>query len=244
MPAIVTATSTTDLPAALRGSDTPPGYVRLTCGDPALSVVVLLGSEAPKLTAGVGGWEVVGRPRDVGMTLWGGVEPYQLSLPLMFDGWADKRVQETPLRRLLRVARGDDESPPGILRVAGIPLPAARWVVEGIDFGEPIARVKDGARYRQPVTLTLREYVPPSYLKRRKSPFATSPKSLIVKANKGDTFAKIAKRRGIKSWTVLRDLNRKLTPKANAEIKKGTSVRVPATKAAARTGGKDRKRKS
>lgn len=239
---IVTASNTADYQAALRGDRTPPGYVRLTCGDPALSLVVLLGPEAPKLTAGVGGWEVVSRPRDVGMTLWNGVEPYQLTLPLMLDGWADRRSQETPLRRLLRVGRGDDESPPGILRVGGLPLPASRWVIESIDFGDPIARVSDGARYRQPLTLTLREYVPPKYLKRRKSPYASSPKSIIVKANKGDTFAKIAKRRGIKSWTVLRDLNRKLTPKANATIKHGTAVRIPSTKAAARGGGKDKRR--
>lgn len=241
MAAIVTST-TGGVSAVPSGSAVPPGYVRLSCGDPALSLVVLLGTEAPKLTGGFGGWSIVGRPRDVGMTIWEGVEPYALTLPLMLDGWAERKSQETALRRLTRVARGDDESPPGILRIAGIPLPAKRWVIDGIDFGDPINRVRDGARYRQPLTLTLREYVPPKYLKRRKSPYASSGKTLIVKANKGDTPAKIAKRRGLKSWTVLRDLNRKLITKANQSLKTGTTVRVPASKTAARTGGKDKRK--
>lgn len=229
--------------AARLGGALPRGYVRLSCGDPALSLVALLGAEAPSLSGGFGGWEVIGRPRAVGMTIWDGVEPYQLTLSLMLDGYATGRSQESSLRALSRVARGDDESPPGVLGVEGIPLPAERWVIEGIDFGDPISRVEDGARIRQALTLTLREYVPPSYLTRRGSPSASSSKVVIVRAQKGDTPAKIAKRRRLKSWTVLRDLNRSIVTKANQKLKTGTKLRVPSSKAAARSGGKDRRGK-
>lgn len=215
------------------------GWVTLTCGDPALALTVRLGEDAPKLTGGLGGWETVARPRDVGMTVWDGVEPYQLTLSLMFDGFAAQRSQERALRALSRVARGDRESSPGVLSVGGIPLPADSWVIEGIEFGEPITR-NDGDRLRQPLTLTLREYVPPQYLRRRKSPSASSTKTVIVRAVKGDTPAKIAKRRKLKSWTVIRDLNRKVVKKANQVLKPGTKIRVPAAKRTAKSGGKDK----
>lgn len=241
--AIVTLASDPARFARLRRAErVPRGHVRLTCTDPAFSAVILLGPEAPKITAGNGGWSVIGRPRDVGMTVWDGVEPYQLSLSLMLDGWAARQSQEATIRGLARVARGDRESAPGTVRIEGIPLPARYWVIEGIDYGDPILRQRDGERYRQPITLTLRQYVPPQFIRRRKSPTQSSTKTVIVRAQQGDTPAKIAKRRRLKSWKVIRDLNRKVVKKANQKLKQGTKIRVPATKHAARVGGKDRRR--
>lgn len=229
--------------ATIAGGVIPRGHVRLSCGDPPFALVALLGPEAPTLSGGFGGWQVVARPRDVGMTIWEGVEPYQLTLSLMLDGYNEGHSQEPALRGLSRVARGDNESPPGVLTIDGIPLPVERWVIEGIDFGDPIRRLGDASRVRQALTITLREYVPPSYLRRRISPYASSSKAVIIRAQKGDTPAKIAKRRRLKSWTVLRDLNRSLISKANQKLKTGTKIRVPATKTAARSGGKDKRKK-
>jgi hypothetical protein len=215
-----------------------PGYVRLTCGDPAFALVTLLGEEAPQLSGGFGGWNVIGRPRDVGMTVWDGVEPYQLTLPLMLDAFADNRSQEGIIRRLTAVARGDRESPPGVLTVEGLPSlspPSRHWVIESMEFGDAIRRVSDMHRTRQQLTLALREYVRPEYLSRRKTTSKTSSKSIIVIAQKGDTAAKIAKRRRLKSWTLLRNLNRGLILKANQTIPTGTPVLVPVTKLAAKS---------
>lgn len=228
-------------PQPIAKGNLPRGYVRLSCGDPALDLIVLLGPEAPRVTGGIGGWTVTARPQAVGMTLWEGVEPYQLSLSLMLDGWTTGQSQERALRAVSRVARGDSESPPGVLVVEGIPLPASRWVVEAIDYGDPILDV-DGDRLRQPITLTLRQYVPPKFLRRKRSAYGSSSKSVILHAQHGDTPAKIAKRRRLKSWTVIRDLNSGLKLKANTKLKTGQKLRVPATKTQARSGGKDRKR--
>lgn len=207
----------------------PPGHVRLTCGDPKLDVTVWLGPEPPTIEAGIGGWNVTERPREVGMTIWGGVEPFQLSLSLMFDGWAARTNQENALANLIAVGRGDRESPPGVLAVEGLALPADDWVIESMEFGDPIYGT-DGNRLRQAVTLTLREYVPPEYLRRYKTGKAhASTKHVTVRAKRGDTLAKIAKRRKVK-WTAIRDMNRKLSSKANAPIKEGTQVRVPKPK--------------
>lgn len=205
---------------------TTPGFVRLLCDDPPLNVDVLLGADAPKLSGGVGGWEVKARPRQVGMTTWNGVEPFELALPLLFEGWRHQASQEGALGDLLRVARGDDESPPGVLIVYGIPIPVAEWVIEGIDYDDPIARPSDMARVRQPVTLTLREYVPPTYLQGRTLGVRVKGKTAIVVVKRGDTPALIARRRHCK-WTDLRDLNRKVVHKANQKLVVGTKLRVP-----------------
>jgi hypothetical protein len=211
-----------------------PGWVRITCDDPAANLVLRLGTEPPKVTGGLGGWEVTARPRQVAMTTWAGTEPFQVSLSLMLDGYAADSSVERSLRRLVTVARGDDESPPGVVRVTGIPLPVeAGWVLEAVEFADPILRgtaTRNGAsgeRLRQPLTLTLREYVPPSYLQLRKGALAgAKTKTRVVTARKGETVAHLARRQHCK-WTELRALNPKLIRKANQALKAGTKVRAP-----------------
>jgi hypothetical protein len=205
----------------------PPGYVRLSCDDPTFELVVLLGAEMPTLGAGVGGWEVTPRPRQLGMTTWEGVEPFTLSLPLMFDGYAAHRSQESALRRLVRVARGDDESRPGILTIDGLVLPASEWVVEGIEWGDPIRSRRTMDRTRQALTLQLREYVPPKYLQRRRKALqGAKGKTHIVIVKKGDTPASIARRARCK-WTDIRELNASVVHKANQNLRDGSKLRVP-----------------
>jgi hypothetical protein len=204
----------------------PHGHVRLVCDDPHANLVLLLGPEAPQLGAGVGGWEVTNRPRQVGMTTWAGVEPFQLTLGVMLDGLAVRRNVERTLRKLVTVARGDEESPPGVLELYGIAVPADEWVIEGMEFGDPILSGY-GNRLRQPLTLTLREYVPPSYLRlRRHALQGARRKTKVVTSRRGDTPAKVARRNHCK-WTDLRKLNPKLVKKANQHLHTGTKLRVP-----------------
>jgi hypothetical protein len=215
-----------------------PGYVALHCDDPALRLVVLLGEDPVRITGGAGGWDVTARPQQVGMTTWNGSEPLQASLALMFDGWARETGQERALRRLLTVARGDDESPPGVIEIEGVPLLADRdWVIEGIDYGDVIVDASSRKRLRQALTLTLREYVPPTFLQlRRRALSANKAKTAVITAHKGDTPAKIARRQHCK-WTDLRTLNPKAVKKANQALTAGIKLRVPVAKA------KDRKAK-
>jgi hypothetical protein len=218
------------------------GYVRLRCDDPPLDVTALLGADPVAITAGFGGWEVTARPRQVGMTTWQGVEPFQMSLPLMFDGWSSGVSQETALGLLLTVARGDKDSEPGVLHLSGIPLPAHHgWVIEGIDYGDVIVDPASGARLRQALTLTLREYVEPKFLRLKKGARQKARrKTRVITAKKGDTPAKIARAQKCK-WTDLRELNPKIVKKANQTLKAGTKLRAPVavahhTKLAARHG--------
>jgi hypothetical protein len=211
----------------------PAGHVRLLCDDPALNLVVLMGEDSPRVSSGVGGWEVTQRPRQVGMTTWDGVEPYQLTLPLMFNGLGQNRTrthvghysQEKAIRQLMRVARGDDESRPGVLVVEGLPLPADEWVIEGIDFGDAVRHVTH--RIRQACTLTLREYVPPKYKQLRKRALqGAKGKTRVIVVKHGDTPARIARREHCK-WGEIRDLNAGTVRKANQALKQGSKLRVP-----------------
>jgi hypothetical protein len=191
-------------------SSLPPNYVRVTCDDPKLNVVALLGEEPARLTGGFGGWEVSARPRQVGMTTWTGVEPLQLELSLLLDGWASATSQENAISDIVTCARGDDNSPPGI-----------------VELGDVIVDPASRERLRQALALTLREYVPPEYLQqRRRAVLGSKGKTRVVTARQGDTPAKIARRLHCK-WTDLRELNSTVVKKANQALKKGAKLRAP-----------------
>lgn len=204
----------------------PRGCIRLSCDDPAADLVLGLGAEPPKITGGVGGWEVTARPRQVGMTTWQGSEPFQMQLSVMLDGHSTDTSVEPTLRKLVTIARGDDESPPGVVSITGIPMPADDWVLEALEFGDALLRSADGARVRQPLGLTLREYVPPSFLQLRGGALAGKGKTKVMTARKGDTPAKIARRQECK-WTELRELNPTLVRKANQALVRHSKLRVP-----------------
>jgi hypothetical protein len=207
-------------------AELPYGHVRITCDDPVVNIVVLLSDEPIRYTAGFGGWEVTQRPRQVGMTSWQGQEPLQLTLGLMFNTFDTPGTISSDVAALRRIARGDDESPPGVCTIEGIPLGPDDWIIEGLEFGEALRRA-DGYAVRQEVTLTLREYVPPSYLQlRRKALAGGKGKTKIITTKRGDTPASIARRMHCK-WTDLRTLNRKIVKKANQKLKTGTKLRVP-----------------
>lgn len=229
----------------------PSGWVRLRCTDPYLNLASLLGPDSPLVTGGLGGWEVTRIPRSVGMTTWEGSDPYALQFGLVMvgagkAGWIsggtflandpqnrdDQWSLEPAIRALRSVARGDNESPPGIVEIHGIPnLPADRWVIEEIDeTDDVIRRVSDMHRIRQVINLTFREYRPPTYKRlARRALQGKMGKTTTIKIKKGDTPAIIAKRRKCK-WTDLRKLNPTIVKKAHQNLPDGRKLRVPVIK--------------
>lgn len=206
------------------------GRIRLSCSNPPLNAVMYLGPDPPKLSGGFGGWETTPRPRAVGMTTWSGVPPFVLELNVLLgrqDLDAEVSV-ERRIRRLIDVARGTEDHPPGIVFVDGIPgLPADRWVIDGLDFGDVI-RDRDMERIRQVITISLLEYQPPEYETLRRGSLARArPKVVKYTVKKGDTPAKIARNHRCK-WTDIREVNRKgLIKKANQDLKDGSKINVP-----------------
>ena len=225
-----------------------PGTVQIYCADPPRGLIVLLGTDPVKLTGGGGGWENVTRPHQTSMTLWQGSEPWGLQLPLMLDDYAERGGVERAMRVLGRLVKGDDDSEPGVVEIGGIPLPVDEWVIESIDYGDPIRGVTDMRLLRQPCTLMLREYVPPEYVRlRRRSLLKPRRKTKVVTVKKGDTPAKIARRFKCK-WTALRELNPKIVRKAHqkarprdekkAKFRVGVKIRVPVKPTPKKGGGR------
>jgi hypothetical protein len=205
----------------------PVGWVGLHCDDPPLSLLVRLGEGPVSIKAGLGGWTVTPRPRQVGMTTWEGVEPFAVDVPLMFDGWADDVSQESSIADLVTVARGDAGSEPGVVEVSGLNLPADRWVIEALEFADTLVRPSDNERLRQVATLTLREYVPPSYLRLRRSALqGAKGKTKVIRAHKGDTPVTIA-RRYATTFSVLRQMQPAVIVKSTQKLATGAKVRVP-----------------
>jgi hypothetical protein len=207
-----------------------PGFVRLRSTNPPLNVYARLGPDAPKLTGGFGGWEVTQRPRDVGMTVWQGVPPFEYTLNLLLgnESLRDAPSLERVLSQLITVARGDDNHPPGVVTITGMPgLPADRWIINNLDFGD-IVRNRQMETIRQTVTITFLEYQPPEYGRLARGALAKpKQRTVIYTVKRGDTPAKIARARRCK-WTDIRAINRKgLITKANQTLKAGSRINVP-----------------
>lgn len=124
----------------------------------------LAGDDA--LGGGVGGWEVVARPRRRSGVEWVGHEPWTLSLPLVTSG-VDVRGNrdvsvEAKIRQLVAMAQKTKKTDePPIIKVSGpirLPSPRMRWVITGLEWGAQM-RNKRGRRIQQEVTVHLLEHV-------------------------------------------------------------------------------------
>lgn len=211
-----------------------PGWVRVVSRNRDLNIKGLLDETNPRLTGGWGGWEVTGRPRQVGITTWKGVDPFVLEFGMILNGERIGRLHgfasvEPDIRDLVTAARGDGSHQPNLISIDGIKsLPVDRWVIEALDFGDAIRRPSDFHRIRQKISFTMREYVPPTFEPTDKKAL-NKPlgKTVTTKVKKGDTAHIIAKRRGCK-WTDLRQLNPGVIHTANRKLTVGIKIRVPA----------------
>lgn len=214
-------------------------HVRLVCSDPVVDRTLLLGPDPPAVTGGVGGWEIVERPRQTAMTIWQGNEPYQLDLSVMLDDLPGGRSVEPAIRDILHAGRGDEESEPSTWTILGLPsLPADEWVLNGAEPGDQVIRRDDASRVRQQYTLTFVEYMPPTYVQiRAKARQGAKAKTGTYAVRRGDTPASIAGKRRCK-WTDLRTLNPGVVKKANQNLKDGSRIRVPVLRAKRKKAGK------
>jgi hypothetical protein len=207
----------------------PPGWVRMKSSAPTLNIVGPLGPEAPHISGGFGGYEIVSRPRQVGMTIWNGTEPYQLTFSMFLEGFKEGKSVEEDIGAVMRCAHGTDGEP-GTVQVFGIPrLPATDWVIEGLDFDQDTTiRNMRMERIRQKMTWTLREEVNPVYLPlRAEALMGKKPAYTTVKVRHNDTPAKLAKKYKLSSWFILRQLNPGVITKAEQKLKDGSKIRVP-----------------
>jgi hypothetical protein len=203
-----------------------PGRVHLMCNMPPLNRTVWLGPDGWKLADVAGGWTATARPRAIGMTTWDGVPPLEGDLHIV---WNDGNGVEQYIKELMDVTRGTSRAAPGIVWLDGLAnLPADRWVIGSLSFGDILMRNREMVRTRQDMTVHLIEYMPPFYETLRAAALNKArPKTVIYKVKRNDTPAKIARARRCK-WTDLRTLNKKGVIKtANQKLKMGIQIMVP-----------------
>jgi len=198
---------------------------------------ILLGDGEPKISEGYGGWDVIDRPKRVGATQWNGKPPFQMEVPLMFDGWADNNSIESVFRRFEEMALPVAErKPPPVLKVTG-PIPwggGNEWVITHIEPTGSLRRRSDGHRVRQSCTVTLRRYVEIERIGQKAASRARGKnktkgktgKGRVYIVKKGDTLSSIAaKQLGDASrWREIARLNNIRDPR---DIRPGQRLRLP-----------------
>lgn len=143
-------------------TESPSGRVTLRSAAPPLVVTAWLAGPAT-VAAGYASWEVLDRPRRVGLPVFQGHAPYAMTLPLLLDGFIAQTTVEAEIARLERMARlVPGAGRPPVVRAAG-PLPRGAmtdWVVSALEWGDGVIRSpEDGRRLRQDVTVTLIQFV-------------------------------------------------------------------------------------
>jgi|SRR5215831_3560305 len=121
------------------------------------------------MTGGYGGWTVVSRQRRTGLTMWQGKDPLRLSIPILFDGYANNIGVEMDISRLSRMALPVNEgltAEPPLVTIEGkaLPRPGPKfWVVENLQWGTNVIYDFDDtgkmSRLRQDCVVNLMQYV-------------------------------------------------------------------------------------
>lgn len=201
------------------------------------SVRALRDSTAPAIQSGYGGWEVVARARQRGLTQWNGVDPKRLSIPILFDGIHNGDNQEDEVNKLLRMATPDKYEPPIVhIEGKGFPEIGQQWVIEDIAWGSNVIWGTDrhgkDSLLRQDAVVNLMQYVAGDRAAFSKAKPARVggrvwPKHYIVKA--GDTLQKIASKfyGNSKKWRIIANANNIRDP---SHLKKGRTLKIPQPK--------------
>jgi hypothetical protein len=183
-----------------------------------LELVVLRDEGIPKVTDGVGGWEVVDRRRRRGLTKWNGRNPIRMDVPILFDGdYTPPRSIDTDVTTLVNMARGDNFIIPPTVRVEGyLPVTGIKWVIEDLNWGDNARWKSDGMggqiRVRQDCVVKLLQYIEEDVVRTsKKSPL---PQQSSYTTKEGDTLRGISKRfygTGDK-WKVIYEANKATVP--------------------------------
>lgn len=185
------------------------------------TVQVLRGVDAPTLLSGGGRYSLIERPRRKSVVQWDGLDPYRMSVPVMFDGWKSSTSVESDIAKLNQMMQGPAEfQAPPIVKIQGsVPVKNAQWVIETIDWGQSYVIWKGTNRIRQDAVVNLLQYVPDTVVSTTRQPSANEP--YRIKA--GDTLRGLATKRGLKLSDIKR-VNNIRDPKA---IKVGQVILIP-----------------
>lgn len=215
----------------------PFHYVTLT-SDTGLKVRVLLDSNSAHLTGGFGGWEVVARPKRVGIVRFAGRDPFRMEVPVLFDGYGMGKGQEADISTLIRMSQPPTElkQPPTIKISGAVPRTDLTWVIEDLvqDNQSVIWDQQGGVsvRLRQGFVVHLLQYVDDTLITTAASPTIIAgggTSGSKVKVGSGKTAKQEAQTEygSASLFTILFAANPWMTPDPRAPIPTGTEFVVP-----------------
>lgn len=202
---------------------------------PAITLRCRLGRGTAKLKGGVGGWKAVERPgRDDGLE-WGSLPSRVLEIPLLLDGFADKRPINAEVNALYAIGRpppgAPRGTPPPTVRLGGmVPHGDREWVLTDISEDDAVWDGRHRIRLWCTVTLGVPGELDLVKVTAKKANAAPATRVYVVRA--GDTLGSIARdQMGAKSSSAvakgvaaLKKLNGLRDAKA---IRTGTKLKVP-----------------
>jgi LysM repeat protein len=222
-------------PGPTNGRTPQPHYVNFFAQDASVDLTVLMGDGPAELTGGDGGWQTEDRQGLTPVTWWQTPSPYQLSVPVLFDG----NSQEADINKLRSLARSPgNRVPPPVVYVAGQAIERADipWVVQTIaPTSQVVRRASDGNRVRAGFTVTLLQYVAAEVLVEKSAAKRAAGKGKsksggrkTYKVAAGDTLPQIAARKDIyrdaTRWKDIANANKIRDPRA---LTVGRTLKIP-----------------
>lgn len=197
------------------------------------------------VTEGYAGWQVVSRPREVGITVWQGRNPMAIEIPFMLDFlslWNRKYSDDAGVKCEDRVTNLEKlcgiggHAQPAICYVDGggmIPhdyttYQGHRWVIEQVSWDKQLeVRSKySGRRLRCGGVITIRQYMTASEILQRIGPKdrAAKPRYHVIKRK--ETLEKIALQfyGDANKWKKIADANHMRDPRS---LTIGKRIRIP-----------------
>lgn len=213
----------------------------ITSEDDGTEFTATFADGSPLVIEGYGGWQVVPRPREIGVVEWQGRNPIAIEIPFIIDYYmsgidnpginCEEKV--TKLEKLCGV--GTSYQPPicrvdsgGVIPHDHTIWPTGRWVIEQVQWDRAIElrAGNTGRRLRCGGTLQIRQFVVARNILRRikKNDKARKPKTYVVK--KGDTLSKIALYfyKDPNKWKLIADAN-KMRDRRSLSI--GQRLKIP-----------------
>lgn len=202
------------------------------------SVTVRRGDGAPTQVGGGARFKTVPRPRRTSLVQWDGSDPYQMDVPVLFDGWIDETSMETDIAILNQMHSADNVAdlipPPTVFIDGAVPIKNARWVIADITWGQTViyhAIGDKGFRYRQDAVVHLLQFVPSDPLVFKKP--ASTGIVHIVKS--GETLKSIAKDH-TGDANKAKDIQKANDIRDAKTIKPGDKVKIPKSTRASTSG--------
>jgi hypothetical protein len=154
--------------------------------EPAMSFTCLLDGEPATPTGGYGGWDIIDRPRRMGITQWGGRQPLQMDIPILIDGFKDRDDVELECSILEKMAwpkdvqdGGGTVAPPIIsIECDAIPHDKLDYVIADLQWGAVIRANASGKRVRQHAIVQVIRYSAPDRIQLSASAAARKNKKL------------------------------------------------------------------